>query len=119
MKTTTATAAPRFSRASRSSSRIARIDIGRSLASITTRRSQPRATRASRVSTKSPFFDFMQRAGLGPGPVEQVAGAAGEVGEHRLEQVLEVAALGRGPGAFGAAGGGGRLDRDQALLERA
>ena len=57
-------------------------------------------------------------AGLGAGPVEQVAGAAGEVGEHRLEQVLEVAALGRRPGAFGAAGGGGRLDRDQALLER-
>ena len=60
VKTTTATAAPRFSRASRSSSRIARIDIGRSFASITTRTSQPRATRASRVSTKSPFFDFIR-----------------------------------------------------------
>ena len=58
------------------------------------------------------------RAGLGPGPVEQVAGAAGEVGQHRLEQVLEVAALGGRPGSFGAARGRGRLDRDEALLER-
>ena len=38
--------------------------------------------------------------------------------EHRLEQVLEVAALGRGPGTLGAAGGRGRLDRDEPLLER-
>ena len=56
-------------------------------------------------------------ARLGPGPVEQVAGAAGEVAEHRLEQVLEVAALGGGPGPLGAAGRGGRLDRDEPLLE--
>ena len=50
---------PVLLRASRSSSRIARIDIGRSLASMTTLTSQPRATRASRVRTKSPFFDLM------------------------------------------------------------
>src|SRR4051795_7677651 len=35
------------------------IDIGRSLASMTTLTSQPRATRESSVSTKSPFFDLM------------------------------------------------------------
>ena len=40
-----------------------------------------------------------------------------EVGEHALEQVLEVGALGRGPGALGATCGGRRLDRDQPLLE--
>ena len=59
-----------------------------------------------------------ERAGFGAGPVEQVAGAAGDVGEHRFEQVLEVAALGRGSGALGAAGRCGRLDRDEPLLER-
>ena len=32
-------------------------------------------------------------------------------------EVLEVGALGRRSGALGAAGGGGRLDRDEALLE--
>ena len=34
------------------------------------------------------------RARIGAGPVEQVAGAAGEVAEHRVEQLLEVGALG-------------------------
>ena len=56
-------------------------------------------------------------AGVVAGPVQEVAGAAGEVAEHRLEQVLEVAALRGRPGALGAAGGGGRLDRDEPLLE--
>ena len=59
----------------------------------------------------------MTAPGLGAGPVEEVAGAAGEVGEHRLEEVLEVAALGRRPGPLRATGRGGRLDRDEPLLD--
>ena len=59
----------------------------------------------------------MSAPGLGAGAVEQVAGAAGDVGEHRFEQVLEVAALGRGPGAFRTARRGSGLDRDEPLLD--
>ena len=57
-------------------------------------------------------------AGLRAGPVEQVAGAAGEVAEHRLEEVLEVGALGGRLRPLGATGGGGGLDGDEPLLER-
>ncbi len=42
-----------------------------------------------------------------------------EVRQHRLEEVLEVAALGRRAGALGTTGRGRGLDRDEALLERA
>ena len=85
---------------------------------MTTRTSQPRATRASSDQDEVALLGLQHGAGLGPGPVEQVAGAAGQVGQHRLEEVLEVAALGRRPGALGATGRRGGLDRDEALLER-
>ena len=55
--------------------------------------------------------------GLEPGPVEEVPGATRDLAEHRLEQLLEVGALGRGPGPLGSPGGGRGLDGDQALLE--
>ena len=85
---------------------------------MTTLTSQPRATRASRVRTKSPFFDFMTAPVSVPVRSSRSPVPRDEVGQHRLEQVLEVAALGRRPGTLGAAGRGGRLDRDQPLLER-
>ena len=119
VKTTTATAAPRFSLASRSSvadrphrhRAVLRLDHDPDVAAPR----DPGVEGQHEVA----LLGLHERAGLRPGPVEQVAGAAGQVGEHRFEQVLEVAALGRRSGSLGAASGGGCLDRHQALLERA
>ena len=85
---------------------------------MTTRTSQPRATRASSVRTKSPFFDFSRAPASVPVRSSRSPAPRARSAEHRLEQVLEVAALGRRPGPLGAAGRGGGLDRDEALLER-
>ena len=57
-------------------------------------------------------------AGVRAGPVEHVAGTASEVTKHRVEQLLEVGALGRRPCPFGPTSRGRRLDRDETLLER-
>jgi hypothetical protein len=64
------------------------------------------------------LLGFQHVARVRPGPVQQVARPAGQIAEHRLEQVLEVAALGGGSGAFGATCGRSGLDRNQSFLER-
>ena len=118
VKTMTPTAAPRFSLASRSSSRMARSDIGRSFASMTTRTSWPRVSAGSRVRTKSPFLDLMTapvsaavRSSRSPAPTALPSA------EQLLEEVLEVAALGGALRALLGAGGRGGLERGDALVE--
>ncbi len=56
-------------------------------------------------------------AGLAAGAVEQVAGAASQVGKHRFEEILEVGPLGRRPGPFGPSGGCRGLDCRQPLVQ--
>ena len=85
---------------------------------MTILRSDPRARRPSTVRTKSPFFRLDDGPGLRTGPVQQVAGTTCQIAQHGLEQVLEIAALGRRTGPLQASGGGGGLDGHQALLKR-
>ena len=56
-------------------------------------------------------------AGLAARPVDEVAAAAGELAEHRLEDVLEVAALGGRLGPLRGTRRGRRLDRREPLVE--
>ena len=60
---------------------------------------------------------LQERTRLRSGPIEQVAGATRELAQEHVEHLLEVRALRRGSGTLGATGGGGRLDRNQALLD--
>ena len=117
VKTMTPTAAPRFSFASRSSSRMARIDIGRSFASTTTRTSWPRVSPGVEGEDEVALLRLEDGARLGGGPVEQVAGAPGALGQQALEEVLEVAALRGALRALLGAGGRGGLERGDALVE--
>ncbi len=47
----------------------------------------------------------------------QIAGAAGDLAQHRLEQILEIPSLGRRARPLGTPGRRGRLDGDEALLD--
>ena len=117
VNTATAMAAPRFSRASRSSSRIARMDIGRSLASTTTRRSCPRAARASTVRTKSPFLDLRTAPASRPVPSSRSPAPRAISPSIAPSSSSKSRALRRRPGALRATGRGCRLDGDETLLE--
>ena len=117
VNTTSPTTAPRFVLASRSSSRIARPDIARSLASTTIRSSLAAVQAGLTVSDEVALLGADDVAGLASGPVEQVALAARDVAEHRLEDVLEVPALRGRPGTLRARARGGGLDRREPVVE--
>ena len=96
---------------------MARPETARSLHSTTTRTLAPRVVAGSSVSTKSPFLERMTWPASIRSAFDEVVTAAYGIGQHALEQVLEVGTLGGGPGALADARCGGCLDGGEAIVE--
>ena len=119
VKTASATAAERFSRASASSFVMRPRGMARSFASTTMRRL--RAAGPGRVDGDDEVALLAGHgvAALGAGALDEVAQAARQLAEPRLERLLEVGALGRAARSLLGASARRLLERLEALVQAA